>query len=587
MGETTYKMKKMTALAICAALAVSGCAAPSGNQGSLLEPTQRADDTKTDIQVQKPPAYVYYVKEADLMRADVNSDMVPGVNPCVIMEGIGEGAGPRSYYDAMHPAKDGSFLIFDFEAARDSSTDWRIVAVDPENGKAELVHEAGGQVYTLMCGGKALIHAQEYSEDTGDTVFNLYSYAPGEGRQLLLADIFDFNASKDGSVIAFTRLDPEGGESLYILRNGEETRLADEMGLAGADEGFDNIYGVRYTYGEAYCTLTRIGRDSQAEDILTKEDGSTDYYLDPHSGGVYYLRYGEDGYGSLYYWSDGEKHLLSDTVDRVCEYRQDLECLDGTSMITYAAKEDGTYGLSAAIDGVVSRFATPGIQMDRAGIYQSTITEDSSHIYLAAVKLDHTYQAVESRIYKYGLNDGKLDPSPECVARGTYLDGIQPMDGGIFYTDYTQSADLYCNGKLLLKNAYTDSVLSTDHGGYFAFQEKMQLSPWMLPFKWRWLPKLIDSGNESLPRLMKITTDGSSETFKRNVALCESYAGGLIMLTDCGKSYPYTGTLSFYDGTRLKTIDKGVVVFYPHDEERFVSGIPWSWGKGVFEDSEQ
>ena len=51
--------------------------------------------------------------------------------------------------------------------------------------------------------------------------------------------------------------------------------------------------------------------------------------------------------------------------------------------------------------------------MDRAGIYQSTITEDSSHIYLAAVKLDHTYQAVESRIYKYGLNDGKLDPSPE------------------------------------------------------------------------------------------------------------------------------------------------------------------------------
>ena len=51
MGETTYKMKKMTALAICAALAVSGCAAPSGNQGSLLEPTQRADDTKTDIPV--------------------------------------------------------------------------------------------------------------------------------------------------------------------------------------------------------------------------------------------------------------------------------------------------------------------------------------------------------------------------------------------------------------------------------------------------------------------------------------------------------------------------------------------------------
>ena len=277
MGETTYKMKKMTALAICAALAVSGCAAPSGNQGSLLEPTQRADDTKTDIQVQKPPAYVYYVKEADLMRADVNSDMVPGVNPSVIMEGIGEGAGPRSYYDAMHPAKDGSFLIFDFEAARDSSTDWRIVAVDPENGKAELVHEAGGQVYTLMCGGKALIHAQEYSEDTGDTVFNLYSYAPGEGRQLLLADIFDFNASKDGSVIAFTRLDPEGGESLYILRNGEETRLADEMGLAGADEGFDNIYGVRYTYGEAYCTLTRMSKILIVEDEESIAELEKDY----------------------------------------------------------------------------------------------------------------------------------------------------------------------------------------------------------------------------------------------------------------------------------------------------------------------
>ena len=153
-------MKKMAALAICAAMAVSGCAAPSGNQGSLLEPTQSADDTKTDIQIQKPPAYVYYVKEADLMRADVNSDMVPGVNPSVIMEGIGEGAGPRSYYDAMHPAEDGSFLIFNFEAARESAFDWRSVAVDAEDGKAELVHEAEGQVNTLMYGNMALIHAQ-------------------------------------------------------------------------------------------------------------------------------------------------------------------------------------------------------------------------------------------------------------------------------------------------------------------------------------------------------------------------------------------------------------------------------------------
>ena len=33
------------------------------------------------------------------------------------------------------------------------------------------------------------------------------------------------------------------------------------------------------------------------------------------------------------------------------------------------------------------------------------------------------------------------------------------------------------------------------------------------------------------------------------------------MLTDCGKSYPYTGTLSFYDGTRLKTIDKGCLLY--------------------------
>ena len=66
MGETTYKMKKMTALAICAALAVSGCAAPSGNQRQPFGTNTKSDDTKTDIQVQKPPAYVYYVKEADL-----------------------------------------------------------------------------------------------------------------------------------------------------------------------------------------------------------------------------------------------------------------------------------------------------------------------------------------------------------------------------------------------------------------------------------------------------------------------------------------------------------------------------------------
>ena len=44
------------------------------------------------------------------MRADVNSDMVPGVNRFCIMEGIGEGAGPDIMMPCIRPRM-GSFLI--------------------------------------------------------------------------------------------------------------------------------------------------------------------------------------------------------------------------------------------------------------------------------------------------------------------------------------------------------------------------------------------------------------------------------------------------------------------------------------------
>lgn len=583
MGKNHYMMKKAAVLVICTALAVGGCAAPVGNQDGLTARTQSgtqmesSHEKEDNHRIQKQPAYIYYIKDANLMRADVNADIEPGTNPSVIMEEIGESSSLESYYEVQQTG-DGSFLVFNFEEEGENyDYQYKIVAVDSADGEAEVVREGDGWADTLMCRGKVLIQAWESSDDTDDTPANLYSYAPGEGEQLLLSDVDSFSASEDGSVICFTRLDEEGNETLYIYRDGVESWLADDMTFAGADQSFDNIYAERYMYDEEYCELVRIGRDGKSEEILTKDDGVAVYYLDPDSGGVYCFKYGEDDSESLYYWSDGEMRLLSGHVDAVWDYTQDLECLDGMPMLTYIVEENGEQKLFAAVDGTVSEFMTPGMEVNWMNSYLSYITGEDNELYLAVTGRDSSDQASESRIYQYRFTDGKMDWSPECVARGTSLGGIKLADGAIFYTDDAQTKDLYYAGKCILKNVYTDSVLVADHDEYFAFQRTMPLAQGMLPLKWAWIPKLLCSGSEPAPNLMRITTAGSSKQYLKNVALCEAYAGGLVMLSDCSKTYPHHGTLAFYGGMDLKVVDEDVTVFFQHDEEQLADCIPWSW----------
>ena len=51
----------------------------------------------------------------------------------------------------------------------------------------------------------------------------------------------------------------------------------------------------------------------------------------------------------------------------------------------------------------------------------------------------------------------------------------------------------------------------------------------------------------------------------------------MLLLSDCRDSYPYLGTLSFYNTDGTQVIDEGVTVFFQHDRNRFVDVVPWDW----------
>ena len=124
VGRNHGRIRRLLLLAACAALAAGGCAAQGGTDS-----------------VQNP-AYVYYIKDADLMRADVNRPMEAGKNPSLVMEGVGEKANLKDYHD-VSLAEDGSFLVFQFETEGDrSGDDAMLAAVNSEDGTSQLIYEA-------------------------------------------------------------------------------------------------------------------------------------------------------------------------------------------------------------------------------------------------------------------------------------------------------------------------------------------------------------------------------------------------------------------------------------------------------------
>lgn len=90
--------------------------------------------------------------------------------------------------------------------------------------------------------------------------------------------------------------------------------------------------------------------------------------------------------------------------------------------------------------------------------------------------------------------------------------------------------------------------------------------------------------SQEAPDLVRLTKAASSKVFMENVVQCEPYAGGIVLLSDCGGSYPYLGTLSFCVKDGFKVIDTGVTGFFQHDGERFngerfMDAVPkdWDW----------
>lgn len=302
VGRNHGRIRRLLLLAACAALAAGGCAAQDG-----------ADSVQN-------PAYVYYIKDADLMRADVNRPMEAGKNPSLVMKGVGEKANLKDYHD-VSLAEDGSFLVFQFETEGDrSGDDAMLAAVNSEDGTAQLIHE--GYANTVMCGNKLLFQVESKSGEPSSPQYDLYSYTPEQGKKLEASGLYNFFPSKDGSVICFTKMDDEWIQDLYVAEDGKEVLLADEMNYADANEDCSIIYGERTVEdGDGfYYELLKIGKDGTREPVLTKEDQAGSYYLDSDSGNLYTFVYGKEGRNSLYYSSEGEKELLSDQVSMVWEY---------------------------------------------------------------------------------------------------------------------------------------------------------------------------------------------------------------------------------------------------------------------------
>lgn len=542
VGRNHGRIRRLLLLAACAALAAGGCAAQDG-----------ADSVQN-------PAYVYYIKDADLMRADVNRPMEAGKNPSLVMKGVGEKANLKDYHD-VSLAEDGSFLVFQFETEGDrSGDDAMLAAVNSEDGTAQLIHE--GYANTVMCGNKLLFQVESKSGEPSSPQYDLYSYTPEQGKKLEASGLYNFFPSKDGSVICFTKMDDEWIQDLYVAEDGREVLLADEMNYADANEDCSIIYGERTVEdGDGfYYELLKIGKDGTREPVLTKEDQAGSYYLDPDTGSLYTFVYGKEGRNSLYYSSEGEKELLSDQVSMVWEYIREPEWLDGKSMIIYQSGPVGKETLYAAVDGISSVFAVPDMPEDWLDGYYKNITGTEDGIYLTVSKLNGSYQAEESWLYRYKLSSGQLSQSPECVAHGTDLYLIDEKDGKAFYTDSISGKHtLYYEGTRILDNVDPETLRQVGGSGgeYFIFQEK----------------------DGAAPDLMRITTAGSSKVFCENAVQCEPYAGGMLLLSDCRDGYPYLGTLSFYDAAGIQVVDEDVAVFFQHDGSQFADAVPrdWDW----------
>ena len=74
-GKRNNRYIQLTALALCAVLAGGGCSAPAGGDGAKGQSQpgssqQTVSGTNDGQGVKKEPAYVYYIKDANLMRAD-------------------------------------------------------------------------------------------------------------------------------------------------------------------------------------------------------------------------------------------------------------------------------------------------------------------------------------------------------------------------------------------------------------------------------------------------------------------------------------------------------------------------------------
>lgn len=562
---------RAAAVSLLAAVLLSGCAASDAGHEDTAADTLAVVEPETEQPQQKEPHFIYYVKDSRLFRFNVNTASGEKVQPTPVLKDETFPATLFDYLDIMQ-AEDGSFSVLKLERNGDlSNTDVKLVAVSNKTEfsgsgaeaavAAELV--GNGNIWPLIQGNRLLLtetdqdHVQPMERET-----NLYSYKPGEEKKEILKDILDIYPTDVEESFFFSRIDGSGaGMELYSYKDGQEQLLLSGYDYAGVSFNPAVLYCTRPFEGgngQSYYEMKGIGADKKVKDILTAGDCAVSYYLEPMRGNVYYNTSDGEGSSNMYYLAEGKRVLLTGGNPRIWDILQAPDWLGGSAVVLYSAESGDQLRFYAAVDGQSAELVIPGVREGWSCGDISSADKGKDCIYLTLTKYDDSLQPVESRIYQYQLKDHRVNQEPECVAQGQELYFEKEGNGGIFFVEAPDV--LYYNGTRILDRYREGSILTAGNNGeeYFALRQ----------------------GDEHVPELVRFTTAGSSKIFMKQVARCEAYAGGLVLLSDCSSDSPHAGTLTYYDGMQIRTIDENVSAFYQYDPAQSVRALPtgWDWG---------
>lgn len=607
------RLKKLgTSAGLAAALIMTVCFAggcgtkTDRSEGLKAEETERIQVPEMESESERrEPAYIYYVKDSNFMRADVNGAYGEERKPQLLAEAAVPNGDLKSYRDVLHSA-DGNFSAFTFDLSDPEDiwdTEESLVVVDHGSGAATEL--ARGIIVSEMKGNSLFYQVMAGDDSKGfDAGGDFYEYTRKDGAKFLLGETNTVCVDPGSGDIAFTRL-KEDREKGFLLSQGKEIPISastaadetdgDNQSTGRLQWGKQGLYHARshWSGDELRITVDRIGRDGTAEEILGWEDEAVNYYIDP-DGSLYYIR-AADNSGwevgdewnleqELFYkdMSTGESRRLAEKII-LWEALQISETEgaagpfeEGTNILLCKGLGEYDIGLYAVVNGEVFPMEFPGLSSEQVSGCTINTTVMDGDLWLTLLKYNEKYEVEWGKIYQSQWT-GTAFTAPKLAAEGVEATPLLCVDGGgLFWEDGRRSDGkyentLYFNDQEILKGFVPGSLMRTggEEAEYFALavhaeEAEGQKDGWQ---------------EVQAPKMVRVSTAGSVKTFMEDVVLCEPWAEGLVILAGNTESYPYVGNLYFCSGQGITFIDEGVTVFFEHSAERFVDAVPNSWDR--------